>query len=59
MNRAPWGHVSRHCARCGEVGPRCFSCSALGYIHARCRTEAEKREARQEYLDARKKAMQK
>jgi hypothetical protein len=45
--RAPWGHVSRHCARCGKVGPRVSNPTGFGYIHAYCRTEEEKRVERQ------------
>lgn len=42
--RPSWGHVSRHCARCGKVGPRCIAVD--GYIHAYCRTTAERKHAR-------------
>lgn len=45
--RLPWGHQSRHCARCGKVGPRVFNPTGPGYIHAYCRTEEEKRAERQ------------
>jgi hypothetical protein len=45
--RLPWGHESRRCARCGEVGPRVHNPNGPGYIHAYCRTEEEKRAERQ------------
>lgn len=56
MSRPPWGHVSRHCVRCGNVGPRVFSVPAGGYIHAYCRTEQEKRDDRKERYESTKAA---
>lgn len=41
MSRLPWGHVSRHCVRCGRVGPRVVH--ADGWIHFDCLTADEKR----------------
>lgn len=46
MSRTPWGHVSRHCARCGKVGPRVQH--RLGWVHFYCLTDEEKRERRKE-----------
>jgi hypothetical protein len=43
--RPSWGHVSKHCARCGKVGPRIQI--GLGWIHAYCRTDEEKKAERQ------------
>jgi hypothetical protein len=40
--KLPWGHTSRHCLRCGKVGPRCLVLG--GYVHFYCLTENEKRE---------------
>lgn len=34
--RPPWGHVSRHCVRCGKVGPRTRDPQTGGWIHKRC-----------------------
>lgn len=47
MSRPSWGHVSRYCVRCGKVGPRVHNPSGMGWIHAYCRTEEEKRAERQ------------
>lgn len=44
MSRPSWGHVSRHCARCGKVGPRCMVTD--GWAHFYCLTTAEKKERR-------------
>jgi hypothetical protein len=44
MSKPAWGGVARRCIRCGKVGPRCMV--AGGWVHARCRTSEEKREAR-------------
>lgn len=49
MSRPAWGHVSRHCARCGKVGPRVSNPDGPGYIHSYCRTEQEKRDERQRH----------
>lgn len=54
VNRLPWGRESRHCARCGKVGPRVFSLGAGGYIHAYCRTKKEASDLRKQRRDARK-----
>lgn len=45
--RQPWGHTPTKCARCGKVGPRCFSRD--GKIHAYCRTPEEKLAERIDY----------
>jgi len=50
----PWGHESRHCARCGKAGPRVWNPSGPGYIHAYCRTSIEARTERKRIRDARK-----
>ena len=47
-----WKSYSRYCARCGVVGPRIVNPMGFGFIHAYCRTEAEKREVRLEYKKA-------
>ena len=52
MSRPSWGHVSRHCIRCGKVGPRVIV--AGGYIHAYCRTLEELRRERKLRRDVRK-----
>ena len=49
MSRPAWGHVSRHCARCGKVGPRVSNPTGFGFIHAYCRTDEEKRIERQRH----------
>lgn len=46
MARMPWGHESRRCARCGKVGSRVPNPTGFGYIHAYCRRDNEKRDAR-------------
>lgn len=43
--RLPWGHESRHCARCGKVGPRTFLVAA-GYVHSYCLTPKERQTRR-------------
>jgi hypothetical protein len=42
--RPPWGHTSRHCVRCGKVGPRCIVLG--GWAHFYCLRPDEKRERR-------------
>lgn len=42
MTRKPWGHTPRHCAVCGEVGPRCYT--HQGWMHKRCMMPDERRE---------------
>ena len=44
--RTAWGTESRHCARCGKVGPRVRNPNGFGYIHAYCRTQAERKRQR-------------
>lgn len=39
--RPPWGHVSRHCVYCGQVGPRTVVLG--GYAHKRCLPAAQPR----------------
>lgn len=56
MSRLPWGHESRHCARCGKVGPRVYNPTGPGFIHAYCRTEEEKRAERKDLADRKRKA---
>jgi len=38
--RPPWGHVSRHCYRCGKVGPRTWT--VYGWCHKRCLFEKQR-----------------
>jgi hypothetical protein len=52
--RPAWGAVSRHCARCGKVGPRVYNPTGLGYIHAYCRSRAETNALAKQRRDARK-----
>lgn len=54
MTRLPWGHESRHCARCGKVGPRVYNPAGHGYIHAYCRTAEEARTTRKRRQDVAK-----
>jgi hypothetical protein len=39
--RPSWGHVSRHCIVCGNVGPRCHWRG--GYVHKHCLTAEEQK----------------
>jgi hypothetical protein len=50
-----WGHTSRHCRYCGDVGPR--TRIALGWAHKRCIPESELRRQR-EHERAEKRARQ-
>jgi hypothetical protein len=43
MARLPWGHESRHCERCGKVGPRIW---LRGWVHLYCLTNEERAERR-------------
>ena len=54
MSRLPRGHESRHCARCGKVGPRVQNPKGFGHIHAYCRSPEEQRLARKRLRDVRK-----
>lgn len=54
MSQLPWGHESRHCARCGNVGPRVYNPSGAGWIHAYCRTPDERRTLAKRQRDTRK-----
>jgi|GEM_PF-7123364 len=47
--RLPWGHESRHCSRCGKVGPRCTTKNEIGYVHFYCLTSEEKKERRSRF----------
>lgn len=47
--RLSWGHESRHCARCGKVGPRCTTKNEMGYAHFYCLTNEEKKERRNRF----------
>lgn len=40
----PWGHESRHCIRCGKVGPRCRVSG--GWSHYYCLSPTEKKRRR-------------
>ena len=44
IKRLPWGHQSRHCCRCGKVGPRCQVLG--GWAHFYCLSPQEKRARR-------------
>ncbi len=52
--KLPWGHESRHCVRCGKVGPRVWNPSGAGFIHAYCRTSDEAAKARKLVRDTKK-----
>jgi len=47
-----WKTYSRHCSRCGKVGPRVVNPLGAGFIHAYCRTDDERREERRQYAIA-------
>lgn len=53
--RLPWGHESRHCVRCGKVGPRINH--ALGYIHLYCLSDYEQSQRRKEQRKCKKEAI--
>ena len=58
MSRPSWGHTSRHCVRCGEVGPRINDQpGVLGWVHMYCLTDSEKaarrKAQRDTYVEAR------
>ncbi len=46
MARLPWGYKSRHCVRCGKVGPRIQVFG--GYVHKYCMTDEERSEHNRE-----------
>jgi hypothetical protein len=47
-----WKNYSRYCSRCGVVGPRIVNPQGVGFIHAYCRTDAEKLVVRRKYKEA-------
>ena len=54
MARLPWGHESRYCIRCREVGPRVWLTGANGgWIHLYCLTPEERNERRKAQRNAR------
>lgn len=56
--RLPWGHESRHCVRCGKVGPRINDVTA-GWVHYYCLTDEEKRRRRAADRETRRAALAK